>query len=117
MRCLATRVPAPVQRDIRSNPEKPGGELGVRLVTVTKAVHPQEYVLRQLLRDGSIANQPVQMVDYRSPVPRQQRLKAGLMASTDLDHQSCIGIEGPLRRHELKTRGPKDSFRPACNFS
>ena len=99
MRGFAACIPAPVQRDVGGDPEQPGAELGFRLIAIAEAVDAQEDILRQFLRDGPVAHQPIQMVDHLAAVPRKQRLKAGLVPSANLHHQGRIRIEGPLRHH------------------
>ena len=86
MRRFATCIPAPVQRDVGGDAEQPGAELGLRLIPIAEAVDAQEDILRQLFRDGSITHQPIEMVDHLAAVPREQRLKAGLVPAANLHH-------------------------------
>ena len=93
------RIAAPVERDVGGDAEQPGGELRVGLIPVAEAVHADEDVLRQLLRDRAIAHQPVQVIHYRAAMPFQQKIEARRVAFGDLEHQRGIAIEGKLRHH------------------
>jgi hypothetical protein len=100
---LPACVSAPVERNVGGDAEQPGGELRIRLVFCARAINADEHVLGQLLRDGVVANQAIQMADHRIPVPVEEQVKAGPVASGNLHHQGCIGIERERRRHADST--------------
>ncbi len=92
---FAPRIPAPVQRDVSGDPEQPGAELGFRLISVAKTVDAQEDILRQLLRDGPVTHQAIQVIDHLAAVPREQGLKTGLVPT----HTCIIKAASGSRAH------------------
>ena len=87
---LVTVVAQPVECQVGGDAKQPGTEFGGGPV-VSRAIDPQEHLLRQFLGDRDIAHQTIDVADHGTAVFFHDPAKAGTVA----------GLEGQHPRHVL----------------
>src|SRR5712692_4981633 len=89
-----------VQRQVRGDPIKPGGEPRVRPVPGARLVHAEERLLRQVFCQGGIPEHSTEIAHQRHAVATQQLFKGGAVAGSDPQHEVQVLVHG-YRRHIL----------------
>ena len=80
-----------IQRQIRGDPEHPGGEFRTGRVVLARAVDAEKYFLGQILRDGRIPHHPVEKIDKGNPVLAEQKLEGLFIPGFYVQHQLDVG--------------------------
>ena len=64
-----------VECEVRSDPIQPGRKLGLRAISILRAVHPQERFLNQFLRGTRIDDHPLEVVEQRPSPAIKERVE------------------------------------------
>jgi hypothetical protein len=85
-------VPKPVQRRVHGNAIKPGGEACRSKVGATGSIYSQKDVLSQLFGYRLIANHPVDELNNRGSVQKQEAIEGGPVPGLHAQHQNGVSI-------------------------
>src|ERR1035437_2008346 len=84
------------------DPEQPGSELGSRLISTSRTIHSQEYLLRQLLGHCVILYHPIEEVNDGRAVFLEQYTKARSISLFGPDHQFRVKIQSCRSRAYIR---------------